>query len=104
MAVVGIQPSRTTVLMYAHPSMQSLASSIVKICSEPGGFDSNLVSSKSDIQPCNYTKTCKYDSTVSVCYLFVEQHDQQWLDATFFFEIGFIKNPKSFHIMFTRLL
>ena len=51
MAVVGIQPSRTTVLMYAHPSMQSLASSIVKICSEPGGFDSNLVSSKSDIQP-----------------------------------------------------
>lgn len=34
MAVMGYPASRTTVLMYAHPSMKNLANSIVAICDE----------------------------------------------------------------------
>ncbi|XP_067935670.1 uncharacterized protein [Watersipora subatra] len=38
MASITLPVSRTTVLMYAHPSMHNLASSIVKVCTDPASL------------------------------------------------------------------
>ena len=53
MAAIGYPASRTTVLMYAHPSMHNLARSIVKICSDPAGRVDALSCESTDKEHCS---------------------------------------------------